>query len=435
MNISEKDVTVYWQEQIRHKRRWLDSEGNRVEILYPGRFNDGRGGDFKDALISYNKEKNFGCIEVHTRSSGWQEHGHNQDPAYNQVILHVVWEANSSRPILRQNGQRIPTITLKEVVSSKKVKSTFSCLGVGRRKKLKSIQRVLAKAGDIRFKLLAEKHRRLALPSEAGQSLFQGLMESLGYSKNKVPFRDLASFIPLDYLEKTVFASRFEEDSLIQMQAILLGKAGLLPSQRLLDQVKDEYIEELERAWANSSQSASLSVRNWELFRVRPDNYPVLRMAALSQLLYSWREKGCLETLLDLVRTVPLKRSDLYLEAKFLVKAQSYWKNHFDFGRACKNQKAFILGKARAAEIIVNILLPFTFTWGLTSLDPLLCDKASEIYRRYPRLGSNSIERHMLNQLSLVPGQVNSARFQQGLIHIYKTWCTQGRCLNCYFSK
>jgi hypothetical protein len=93
-----------------------------------------------------------------------------------------------------------------------------------------------------------------------------------------------------------------------------------------------------------------------------------------------------------------------------------------------------LLGQARAAEIIVNVVLPFAWSWGEKRGESALCDKVIEVYRRYPRLESNSIERHMLRQLSLERRLVNSACRQQGLIQIYKTFCIQGKCVECGIS-
>jgi hypothetical protein len=437
--VSERQVVLFWQEQVQKRRFWSDSEGNPVEVLYPGRLNDGRGGDFRDALIGSDQGDKQGCIEVHTRAGGWFSHGHHLDPTYNRVILHVVWEPDINKHTLLQNGQMVPTIALKELDIRKRTvrrsKPSLPCHGIGRIWSPLSIEQVLIRAGDIRFEAAASKFAAGDPPVEPGQALFQGISEALGYSKNKLPFRTLAGCSPLSKLEEIVRAWRTKEDILLQLQAALLGQAGLMPSQRFLVFTPDDYSKQIEAAWSSCLQSASLAIRDWELFKVRPGNHPVLRIAALSHLLYSWRWKGCLETLLDMVRGAPLQRANFYLESAFQVSAGGYWEDHFDFGSLRSKKYSCLLGRPRAAEIVINVLLPFCSFQDELKSEPALGAKAREIYASYPRLESNAVERHMLAQLGLKPSQVRSARCQQGLIHIYKNLCIRGKCGDCGFSK
>jgi hypothetical protein len=432
---SENEVVLFWQEQVQKQRYWADTEGKSVEIVYPGRLNDSRGGDFRDALVGSSLGANPGCIEVHTSASGWRSHGHHKDTAYNRVVLHVVLEADRPGLTVLQNGQNIPTIALNESALNNRLQNRFAaglpCKGIGRRWKPFSIVEALAGAGDIRFESAIS---RFSTSTEAGQSLFEGILEALGYSKNKVPFKALGGFLPLSCLEQIIRSCSSEEESLIKVQAILFGKAGLLPSQRHLVATDEVYVKSIEANWAAYSLSSSLSLRDWELFKVRPGNYPVRRIAALSYLLHIWKEKGCFESLLDLVRRVSLNRSDIDLEAAFLTPARGYWANHLDFNARKFKQNAFLLGRARAAEIIVNVVLPFISAWGELNSEAELSLKARQIYNSYPSLQTNSLEKHMLNQLALNRKQVNFARYQQGLIHIYKTLCIQGKCSECTFS-
>jgi hypothetical protein len=114
------------------------------------------------------------------------------------------------------------------------------------------------------------------------------------------------------------------------------------------------------------------------------------------------------------------------LEKMFIVNTAGYWVGHFDFGTPV-NSSPTLLGAERAAEIVVNAVLPFVDAAAQTGV----AAKAREIYRRYPRLAANALERHMAGQLNLERGVVNSACRQQGLLHIYKTRCSQGECGAC----
>ena len=157
------------------------------------------------------------------------------------------------------------------------------------------------------------------------------------------------------------------------------------------------------------------STLDWELYKVRPDNSPLRRITALSHLLYRYRARGWLPILMNIIRRTPAERAGKELELALVV----------DEGTPA------LLGRGRAAEIIINVILPFAWLWAQKKSESALTEKVLEVYRRYPRSESNSIERHMLRQFSLRRLLVNSACRQQGLIHIYKSLCTRGKCEEC----
>jgi len=123
------------------------------------------------------------------------------------------------------------------------------------------------------------------------------------------------------------------------------------------------------------------------------------------------------------------------LEAGLVVTSNSYWGTHFDLGSGIRIDNSPLLGKGRAADIVVNVLLPFIFAWGRLNSHPELEQKSHGLYQSYPRLAVNAVEQHMIRQLGLNGSLVNSARRQQGLIHVYNTLCTQGKCHGCQLGK
>lgn len=434
-SIPEKEVVRIWQRQLQKQRHLADCEGKPIEVIYPGRPNDGRGGDFRDAVVNSGSQYQYGCIEVHTRTSGWQAHGHHLDPIYNQVVLHVALEKDRQGETCRQNGLPIPTVILdKNILRQRgkgKSKDALPCQAVNRRRKPSDLENCLDRAGDSRLGAKATRYEVELSCTEADQSLYLGILEALGYSQNQAPFRELGCKLPLHLMEK-IIGQRYAGDGyLVRLQALLLGKAGLLPSQRLLSESGGEYVSKLEGLWTGLSQTAALYRDNWELFKVRPGNYPVRRIIALSYLISRFRQKGCFQSLLDLVRKAALTRAQSEFESALLVKAEGYWAGQVDFGHSRLVSGQALLGRERAAEIIINVLLPFFLCWSRIRAETALERKIRDIYHSYPRTQTNSIERHMLHQLSLAPARVKTARRQQGLIHFYKTFCTQGKCTDC----
>ena len=119
------------------------------------------------------------------------------------------------------------------------------------------------------------------------------------------------------------------------------------------------------------------------------------------------------------------------LDEALQVLADGYWAEYLDFGLPRRKGIPALIGRERAADIVVNVLLPYAIAWSQVNSRRKLVVKILELYRHYPRLAENTLERHMRNQLGINSYLVNSAQRQQGLIHIYRTLCSQGRCCNC----
>ena len=264
-------------------------------------------------------------------------------------------------------------------------------------------------------------------------------MGALGYSKNKLPCLELARRLPLHLLESATADKMSDEEYLARQQALLLGTAGLLPSQlqgsHQENEPDDKWIDQLERLWTSYPHTKAMLPNAWHLFKVRPNNSPIRRLAAMSYLILRYRGKGILEELVNLVKEVPTSQDYRGLEKGLVVTARGYWANHSGFGSDSRIRKQSLIGSRRADDIVINVLLPFILAWGRVSSQPELEKKALDLYHRYPKLAANSVERHMQNQLGLSSNVVNSARRQQGLIHLYNTLCTQGRCNFCLLNQ
>jgi hypothetical protein len=285
---------------------------------------------------------------------------------------------------------------------------------------------LLDKVGEERFCSQAEQFKVELETSEAGQVLYEGIMVALGYAKNKKPFQQLARRLPLSTLE--------ELDHPQAVQALLFGVAGLLPEQRCKrDKESEGWVRELEYLWHSFGIRETMAAAEWRFFRVRPENFPTRRIAAASYLLTTYRKDGLLNSMLRLVGQAHPQQSYRELEQGLIVKTDGYWATHFDFGVEVRPSPTLI-GRGRAREIAVNVLLPFPFAWAETTSQTWLKEQSLNIYRNYPPLGRNWITRHMERQLFGEVGHksaINSARRQQGLIHLYKNFCTERRCNQC----
>ena len=438
---SEKEVVVAWQRQMRSRMELTTEQGEPVEIIYPGRRNNGQGADYQDAVITTGGRLKKGDIEVHVRSRDWISHRHHLDPAYNRVVLHVVWWHDNGVPTSLCNGNMVPVLVLnanqeamvKSWPAVLKPSTMFTpCAGGISGMTVEMLAGFLDRAGDERFLTkVAEFQMELAQIS-ASQVLYRGIMGALGYSRNKVPCLELADRLPLATLESVAFGAASDEECTIRLQALLIGMAGLLPSQRVgssgHDRLTHRYIRRLERLWSSYRNGREMSSDMWHLSCTRPHNSPLRRLAAMSYLITRYRREGLLAGLWGhYVENVTSHRGWRRMEKGLVVDTDSYRGCHFNFGAASLTA----LGEGRAADIMVNVLLPFSYARGQSGGKPELVTAALGAYREHPRLADNALLKHMRSQLRIGRPVASSARRQQGLLHIYRRLCTQGLCELC----
>jgi len=444
-SLTESLIVKIWQYQLLDRTDLTTEEGESIRIIYPGRINDDRGADLLDAVIITSRGLIKGDIEVHVKSSDWRAHRHHQDPTYNRVILHVVmWRATEVTTEL-QNGERVSILALHKYTKNPTSQRTnlsyppatlnMPCHYATGHLTISIITEFLDSIGEERFLAKVAKFQADLAQMEASQSLYQGIMGALGYSKNKLPLLELARRVPLQVLESLTRGKISDEECLAHQQALLLGTAGLLPSQRpnwhQRKKIDDKWAEKLESLWVSSCQTEVMSVNDWHLFKVRPNNLPIRRIVAMSYLALRYREQGIFEGVINRIREAPINKGHYELEKALLIITNGYWASHFDLGCSSRVGIPTLLGGRRASDIVVNVLLPFAFAWGKFNSQLELVKKALELYCGYPRLEVNTVERHMSKQLGLNSDLVSSAQRQQGLIHIYNTLCSQGKCDCC----
>lgn len=428
---SEKLIAHIWQHKL--VTELATDGGEQVHVIHPGRNSNTPGCDFRDAVFVINGRATTGNVEIHVRSSQWHSHGHHRDPKYNSIVLHVVWQHDSQTPELLQNGQAVPTVCLGSFLSSTLEELndrlnlynnylTF-CPEVGRHSNIERLNKLLTAAGEKRFASKTSLLRKAMIEEDAGQVLYRSICRALGYTQNAEPCEKLANKLPISILDEI----KSEPDS--TRQALVLGTAGLLPSQRHRS-VKDGETAKLENIWQSNHIEKTMNETEWCFFRVRPDNLPTRRLIALSYLISRHDKTGLLQGILGLARKSPRRYGHRWLENSMSIESRGYWAKHLDFGIALHRNSALI-GREKAAAIILNTILPFACAWGGLNSDQQLKTKAAAIYQQYPGTGDNELTHYMKQQLRLNPESRLSACQQQGLIHIFKTCCRHRNCTEC----
>jgi hypothetical protein len=438
VTLPESRVVKIWQDCIKGRTDLVTEEDGPIEVVYPGRLNDDRGADLCDAVIVTGRGLQQGDIEIHVRSSSWWGHGHHQDPRYNRVILHVVYQRDTGAAVTLQDGRTVPTLALEKYVTGTLgtlYRRPMPCCEIIDHQNTAFIGNILDKAGDRRFQAGAVEFQQQLSLSEAEQVLYQGILGALGYKKNKAPMLELAHRVPLSRLMAAAPAEISDDECLARYQALLLGTAGLLPSPQAgwCETAEDGgiWIRRLEQFWKSSPDKRTMSPSDWHFFKVRPVNSPRRRLAAMSYLLCRFRTGGLLSVLLRKVENAAADGGYRSLNEWLLVDADGFSAENLDFGSPSRGVAPALLGESRAGVIVVNVLLPFAVAWGQAEARPGLVEKALDIYHHYPALAVNTLEKHMSRQLGINRVLVNSARRQQGLLHLYKTFCSQGKCREC----
>lgn len=399
-------------------------DSREVRVRSPGRENTDSGPDFLDATIILDDEILTGDIELHLRSSDWRAHGHHLDPHFNGVILQVVLWHDSHTPARLENGRTVPTVPLHEHLNGslddltlraekdelpprpcRKAQQHFGAEGLGRILEWNGVERFYLKAASFEMEMITEE------PSEV---LYRGLMGALGYAKNKGAFRELARRLPLSVLEAFAIERR-PPDRKHLLQALVLGGAGLLPSQC----GGKSYLPvsaltaELEAAWHSLGSPSLMNRADWHFFRMHPRNFPTHRLLGAAEVIERHVEKGLLAATIAAVKEASSERHPTAIERVFMVRG---W-----------------VGRGRAREMAINVILPFSFAWAEANVSKTLGGHALELYRTYPKSGENRTTR-LLGKI-LANGERGSlerrAVHQQGLIHIYKSFCQTDRCGIC----
>ena len=421
IKFSEKQAALIWQQVV--GKELTSSEDEPVSVIYPGRTNGDNGPDFRDAVIVNKSHLTKGDVEVHVKSSDWYSHEHHADAEYNNVILHVVMWHDCNSVTLLQSGKPVPVLCLAKALRHQAYLLPYQlpCSQILDHVDRQTLGKLLNTAGEERFKQKAMHFQTeiLRLDSigtqkeEAGQVLFRGMMRALGYAKNTKPFEDLADRMPLNSIES--------REGLALKQALLLGTAGLLPSQRWPGKfAREKEVQELEQIWQSAGKKVkTMKESDWNFSHIYPNNSPVRRIVAQSYLLERYCAGKLLAGILQLVKEASLPGGHRVLENGLTVAGDGYWRDHFDFDVRSKTKISALLGNSKAGEIAVNVILPFAFSWGKLANEPELTEKARELYNSYPKLAENEITRHMTKQLGLEEPFDSTACHQQGLIHVF----------------
>ncbi|MGB2869428.1 MAG: DUF2851 family protein [Bacteroidota bacterium] len=483
-NIHERFLRHIWSRQYLDRNALRTTDGQTVRVLHVGTLNLESGPDFLNARIRIGDTIFVGDVEIHRTSVEWLQHQHHTDPQYNRVILHVVLEGDEQTTV--QSGRHIPVLILghhlpesirriwhKTILDERaRVVESIPCFKVNdavpRDVLLSWLRRLSVERMELKLRLFEERLRELAYrhlmsiretprtwgdPPEEGdpddippplpeltqqnlrrkslweQVLYEGMMDGLGYSKNREPFVKLARSATLDVFRPYV------NRNLVTVEALLYGVAGLLPFEGLLQEEESRrYAGHLTRAWKEllgSFTGEILAATDWRFFPTRPTNFPTVRIAAAASLIQKILSEDLFRKIIQALKSgLPARERRRALLDLLDVEPAGLWSRHYHFDRPT-TKTITMLGAERRSDIITNTILPIAFLYARIFKDREVRQGALQIYSSFPPAEENFITRLMYKQLLKGTILLDSVSKQQGVIQLYKFYCTQHRCSEC----
>lgn len=392
------------------------ADGQPLEILHPGELNTDAGPDFFNARIRLGDTEWAGNVEIHVQASEWYTHRHDDDPAYENVVLHVVYDNDLA--VFRPNGEALPCLVLCERIPAHLLENYLRL--EQQRAWIPCAHAFGAVPDIIRLnwydRLLVE---RLEEKTEAvarwlhdthnhwEEAFYRALAHSFGLKINTLPFEMTATSLPLLLLAK-------HKSSLFQLEALLFGQAGLLEKT-----FEEDYPRQLAREYAFLRHKYSLTPIDggqWKFLRLRPANFPTVRLAQFAVLAH--QSAHLFSQILD--------ADDLRsFENLFEAPLGGYWETHYRFDKTSTKRRK-TPGRDFVHLLLINTVAPFLFHYGKTKQQAEFQDKALRLLEQLPAEHNT-----VLDGWAALGVRPANAYYTQALLQLKTQYCDAQRCLEC----
>lgn len=420
----EKLFHYVWKHRLFPLQQLRTTDGRVVEIIDAGLHNQDAGPDFFNSKISINGQMWVGNVELHIKASQWYQHGHDHDEAYDNVVLHVV--TISDQDVYNSRGERLPQLVLPLPDS---LKENYDHLLTEDRyprcfKAIPSLPSLMVHSW-----MSALQTERLERKTEDvmrhlndcngswEDALFRTLARNYGFGVNSDAFEAWSKSFQLHQADH-------HRDDPFQIEALFLGQAGLLEPTTIAERnrdaaEKDSYFRRLRMEYSflkNKFQLTPIDGKMWKFLRMRPQNFPYIRLSQLA-MLYCSRSAG-MSQLRDCKDIKELRKA-------LSVGVSEYWETHYTFGNESeKNEKR--LSKASIDVLLINTVIPLLFAYGRYHGKEEMVDKALQLLDSMKPEDNNIIR--LWKECGL---DVRTAGDTQALIQLKKEYCDKKECLRC----
>lgn len=392
------------------------TQNEKLNIIHVGFHNSDSGPDFFNAQVRINEIKWAGNIEIHVNSSDWIKHRHSSDAAYENVILHVVY--NHDCKILDVHNNELPTLELKNRINPSAIEkytrfisqeSIIPCSNL-----IREIDRVVLfqqmdKCLVNRIERKTEPIHELLKKTKYNweQTAFILLAKNFGFITNSFPFEQLAIHTPHEILKRA-------STNLFEVESILFGQAGFLKTLP-----KSDYAKKLRENYLfikSKYNLKGLKKSNWKFSRMRPAGFPTIRIAQFAVVLAEYH--SIMNLLFEIANQPKSYR-------KLRVCASSFWDHHYSF-EVPSPIRAKVLGDSSIENIIINTVVPILFCYSDLMHEESYRNKAIALLE-YLKPEKNRITQNW-HQFGISPA---NAAESQSIIEMNNEWCFKKKCLTC----
>ncbi|MEP0860418.1 MAG: DUF2851 family protein [Ignavibacterium sp.] len=481
--IPEQLIYKIWEEK-QFSEVLKTSDGTEIEVIDPGSKNsDEAGPDFHNARIRIGNITFTGDVEIDTFHSDWRSHGHHLNQRYNKTILHITIADNqSSGYVITQSGRHVPTLNLSKYLSQplrETILTEISKIGeeeikmpcsevadeapielklkfikelglqryrkkcdrfLARLKELIVLHEVMISEPKINHDFHKEIEERTFTSSDFEnaeiwqQLLYEEIFEALGYSKNKDIMMKLSHAVDINFFRRIP-----KENFIPQAESALFFISGLVPElNKLEDEETTEYIRNLYENWEqlkSGYDGVYFNKSHWHFFKLRPQNFPTVRLAAGARLLDRILNKNLFSRIIGAVSSI---QNNYKLISKLrdllIVKGEDYWAKHFNFNKPVRTDIKYFIGLGRADETIVNIILPILTVYFEIFDKRKLAERVLALYIHFTQKESNHLVDEVSEVLNISDKKLRSV-YYQGMIELFRNFCIKQQCLECEIGK
>ena len=414
--MQESFLHFIWRTGRFHQQQLRTTSGQSVSVIRRGQYQGYAGPDFSGSHLRIGDTLWHGHVEMHIFASEWYKHKHQDDPAYEATVLHVVWEED--QPVFRRDGSRLPCLELKQrvdpnllaryqrlVYDGNGIPCKFTLNEVPHLTKRSMLDRVLIERLERKARLVLETLKQQEGDWE--ETAWLHLAAGLGMPVNSEPMLQLTRSMPLRFLKRYAHAP-------LQIEALLFGQAGMLDAE-----FTEPYPKSLQKEFQflqAKHQLRPMPVNRWKYLRMRPVAFPSLRIARLASL--ATHQENALANML-----AASNPNEWINSLEVLV--HPYWTKHYRFGL---RSPALIksLGKGAAEGLVINVLAPMLYAYGQARGESRWQEKAVDV------LMATGVEKNAVTRKwKDFEMPLRTAADSQSLLELQKMYCTPRRCIHC----
>jgi hypothetical protein len=417
--MKEEFLHYLWKHRLYDVENLFDTDLNKISVIHPGEYNRDSGPDFFNSRISIAGTVWAGNVEIHTLSSHFDLHGHQYDPAFNNVILHVV--AENDKRVFNEKGEEVPTARMQfdPALYEKYLSLVNNPYIIACQDGLKQIDSIIIRHWlnslvierfESKSELILEIFSKTSNDWE--ETFYRLLSRYFGFRVNAEPFEMLATALPFRIIRK-------HADNRFQIEALLFGTAGMLDEGLFKEALSDSYYRDLLKEYKILSAKYSLQPIHgwiWKFSKLRPANFPSVRISQLAAMLST--SGGLFSKVIE--------ASDIkQLKGLFEVSASDYWDDHFIFGK--KSRKMQKNTGSQATDILlINAVIPAIFVYGMSRDRQDICERAFNFLENI-----SAEENIIIKEWESAGIEAESAFYSQALIQLRNEYCKKRKCLDC----